>query len=112
MRLPNSHRAIIDPLKLHGYLLSHSHPLGRFKARFFSALGFAAEQWGILEQALRTQHLPHDSTPGPVEAHGQSHTIRAMLTGPAGGAPVVSVWFIRTGEDVPRFVTAFPGGDQ
>jgi len=27
---------VIDPAKLHGYLLAASHPLGRFKPRFFA----------------------------------------------------------------------------
>jgi hypothetical protein len=33
--LPNAHLAAIDPQKLHGYLLSKTHPVGRFtrKAR-------------------------------------------------------------------------------
>jgi len=42
---PNAHLAEIDPQKLHGYLLSKTHPVGRFKARFFAALGDAAERW-------------------------------------------------------------------
>jgi hypothetical protein len=36
--LPHAERAIVDPAKLHGYVLSASHPVGRFKARFFAAL--------------------------------------------------------------------------
>jgi hypothetical protein len=34
--LPNPDRAVIDPVKLHGYLLAASHPLGRFTPRFFA----------------------------------------------------------------------------
>jgi hypothetical protein len=30
--LPNADQAIIDPVKRQGYLLSTSHPIGRFKA--------------------------------------------------------------------------------
>jgi hypothetical protein len=54
--LPNADLAEIDPQKLHGYLLSKTHPIGRFKARFFAALGYAAERWQELE-ALVTLHL-------------------------------------------------------
>jgi len=36
--LRNAELAEIDPQKLHGYLLSKAHPVGRFKARFFAAL--------------------------------------------------------------------------
>lgn len=108
--LPNPDRAVIDPIKLHGYLLSTSHPLGRFKARFFGALGFSAERWGELETALRAQHLTCEAEAGPVEPHGQLFTIRAMLKGRIGASFAVSVWLVRAGEDHPRFVTACPGG--
>jgi hypothetical protein len=55
--LPNADRAEIDPEKLHGYLLSLAHPVGRFKARFFTALGYSAARWRELDVDFRTQHL-------------------------------------------------------
>ena len=110
MLLPNADQAIIDPAKLHGYVLSPSHPVGRFKARFFGALGFTAANWRDFEAALRSQHLAQPAAAGPVDALGQSFTIRAILTGSAGAALVTSVWFRRTGDAHARFVTAYPGG--
>ena len=81
--------------KLTDYLLSPSHPVGRFKARFFSRLGFRADAWEEIEQALREQHgLVANAEAGEPEAFGQPFTIRAILRGPNGvAAPVVSVWF-------------------
>ena len=108
--MPNADHAIIEQGKLEGYLLSEVHPVGRFKARFFAGLGFTADNWRELDAALRSQHLPESATPGPFDAFGQSFTIRAILKGPGGSAPVTSVWFVRTGEAVARFVTAYPGG--
>jgi hypothetical protein len=110
VRLPNVDEAIIERTKLESYLLSDVHPVGRFKARFFASLGFTAPNWRELDTALRSQHLPESAMPGPVEAFGQSFTIRAILKGPGGAAQVTSVWFVRTGETVARFVTAYPGG--
>ena len=111
MLLPNAEEASIDPEKLRDYVLSHEHPHGRFKARFFNALGFRADQWQEFESALRTQHLTQDAETVPVVAEGQKFRIRATLAGPEGeSAMVVSIWFIRPGEAAPRFVTAFPGG--
>jgi Domain of unknown function (DUF6883) len=113
VRVPNAGQAIIDPIKLHGYLLSSSHPVGRFKARFFLALGYSPEDWQQLEADLRSQHLAHDATLGQANRYGQKYEIHATLVGPSGrSAPVVSVWFVRTGEDVPRFVTAHPEGSR
>lgn len=110
MLLPNAERAIIDRTKLEDYLLSFSHPVGRFKARFFAGLGFSADRWDGLEQALRAQHLGQDAEAGVPDDFGQPFTIRAILQGPTGrSAVVVSVWFLRAGEAQPRFVTAYPG---
>jgi hypothetical protein len=109
--LPNTDRAEIDPEKLRGYLLSASHPVGRFKARFFTALGYSAARWEELAEALRAQHLTQEAQISGRQQHGQAYTIRGMLRGPNGqSALVVSVWFIPLGGDVPRFVTAYPGG--
>lgn len=110
MLLPNAQSAVIDPAKLRDYLLSHTHPIGRFKARFFAALGFSADRWAELEGALRSQHLTQDGVLRDSGPHGEAYAIRAILAGPGGqSAPVVSIWFIRVGEQDPRFVTAYPG---
>ena len=111
MTLPNADRAIIRRAKLFDYLLSPAHPIGRLKARFFTNLGYSQEDWRRLEADLRSQHLSQPATPGDKTPYGQKYEIRAKLRGPSGYAPeVVSVWIIRTGDDVPRFVTAYPGG--
>ena len=113
MRLPNADRAVIDPAKLHGYLLSRSHPVGRFKAAFFVALGYSAENWQRLEIDLRSQHLAHEVVAGKASRYGQTYEIRATLVGPSGAsARVVSIWFLPAGEEVPRFVTAYPEGNR
>ena len=109
MRLPNADRAIIEPAKLHDYLLSATHPLGRFKARFFATLGYSAERWDRLATDLRQQHLPAGAEAQRPSVYGRKYEIRAMLNGPTGRAHVVSVWVIRADEDFPRFVTAYPG---
>jgi hypothetical protein len=109
MLIPNADRAIIDPVKLHGYLLSRSHPVGRFKAAFFHALGYSSEEWRHLESDLRSQHLSRDATREDQTPYGRKYVIRDTLVGPSGSAAdVVSVWVLRTGEEIPRFVTAYP----
>ena len=111
--LPNADRAQIDPEKLHGYLLSETHPVGRFKARFFAALGYSPDRWQEFETDLRGQHLTQDAESTESSPHGQTFTIRVILKGPNGQSAMVrSVWFIATGTDTPRFVTAYPGDDK
>ncbi len=109
MLVPGADQALIAPGKLHDYLLSTEHPIGRFKARFFAALGFSRDSWQLLERALREQHLTQDAEGGPADADGQAFVVRAMLRGPTDQAVVVSVWFVRKGETVARFITAYPG---
>lgn len=110
--VPNADRATIDSAKLLDYVRSATHPVGRFKARFFAALGFASNRWEELANALRIQHLTQDAEVGILTVHVQKYTIRAILLGPSGqSAIIVSVWFISAGGDVPRFVTAYPGDE-
>ena len=75
MLLPNADEAVVEPAKLRDYLLSTVHPLGRFKARFFNALGFSADRWQELESALRIQHLTQEAEPAPAMRRGQKFTI-------------------------------------
>lgn len=113
MQIPNADRAVIEPAKLHGYLLSRSHPVGRFKAAFFLALGYSSENWRQLEADLRSQHLSQDATPERPSPYCQKYATRATLIGPSGdSADVVSVWVVRTGEEFARFVTAYPEGGR
>jgi hypothetical protein len=113
LQIPNADRAVIDPVKLHGYLLSHNHSVGRLKAAFFLTLGYSLEGWRQLETDLRSQHLFQDATQGNQTRYGQKYAIRATLVGPSGSsAEVVSVWVVRTGEEFPRFLTAYPEGGR
>lgn len=111
MRLPNWERAEILPEKLRDYLLSESHPVGRFKAAFFLRLGYTGGEWQRLEADLRAQHLILDAQESEPNVYGRKFTITGPLTGPSGRTePLISVWVIRRAEGVPRFVTAYPGG--
>jgi hypothetical protein len=104
---------VIDPAKLHGYLLSQSHTVGRFKAAFFVGLGYSASEWRRLEADLRAQHLSREATALAADRYGQKYEIRAPLVGPLGrAAAVVSVRVVLANEDFPRFVTAYPGGGR
>lgn len=110
MKLRNADRAIIEPRKLHDYLLSLAHPLGRFKAQFFAKLGYSSDTWRRLANDLREQHLTQDARTLSPNEYGVKYEIVAPLKGPLGPAvSVVSVWFIPKGGSVPRFVTAYKG---
>jgi hypothetical protein len=113
MILPGADQAIIPEEKLRDYLTSTTHPIGRFKPSFFRSLGYNDKNWQELDVAFRSQHLPLDAHEEEPTSYGRKSTITGTLAGPdAGEATVTSVWVIRTGEDVPRFVTAYPGSSR
>ena len=109
MKLPNGDRAVIDLGKILDYLLSPEHPVGRYKAAWFQRLGFTRSSWQTLVAELQTLAAQGDVAVGDRTVYGQKYAVRGMITSPtARAAAVVSIWIILDGEDLPRFVTAFP----
>ena len=113
MRLPGGEQAIVDAAKVRDYLLSPGHPVGRAKARFFTSLGFARDRWPELQQALLRIARDGDAQLVDLTPFGQKYTVRATIEGPNGRVAVLrSTWIVLAGEEVPRFVTTFPGGGR
>ncbi len=84
--------------------------MGRFKTAFFAGLGYTSSNWQRLETDLRNLEASGDAEPVQLSPYGHKYEIRGTLRGPSGkAAEVLTVWIIRFGEDVPQFVTAFPG---
>ena len=101
----------INSEKLRDYILSPIHPIGRFKAAFFKKLGYSAKNWKILEQDLRNQILPEDVMKVKETQYGQKFIIKGFLTGPAKKTvQIITVLVIIKGKDIPKFITAYPGG--
>ena len=110
MKLPAAERAVIEPAKIRDYLLSSSHPVGRFKAPFFASLGYTSANWRRLDEDLRDLAISGDAELGKDSPYGQKYEIRATLRGPSGkSAEVLTVWIVLFGGYMPQFVTAFPG---
>ncbi len=109
MQLPNCLQAYIPPQKLSAYLLSETHAVGKAKAKFFRALGFNETNISILEQGLLI--IAHSATVQEVVAspHGTKYVLEGVLETPDGTSPPIhTVWILETGEEYPRFVTAYP----
>ena len=103
MKLPHADKALIDAEKLRDYLLSSTHPVGRFKAPVFLRMGYSQNQWEQLAADLRSQHLSSDVQEASESNYGMKYVIRARLKGPNGTAfEFVSVWIVLEGENVPR----------
>jgi hypothetical protein len=109
VKLPDYHEAVIPQAKITGYLLSSTHREGRSKAAFFIRYGFSVERWEDLAEALRRHAAEHNVIRNEASPFGTRYIVKGILAAPDGRAPLIrSVWFIETGEHVPRFVTAYP----
>ncbi len=109
MKLPNRNSAIVPLSKVTDYLLSATHPQGRHKAAFFRSFGFVRDAPEALASALREHAAEHDVADVQDTLFGRRYIVDGNLRAPDGRAPFVrSVWFMELGEDVPRFVTAYP----
>lgn len=108
MKLPNSKSAIIPKEKLTNYLLSATHPTGRFKARFFRNLGFDENNVKVFETCIRKlaeKPISESST----SSYGTKYIIDGEIETPSGKIiKVRTVWIIEKGQNRPRFITIYP----
>jgi len=109
MKLPLVNEAEVPRAKIVLYLLDPNHRSGKSKARFFAGHGYGAERWQLLAEALRR----HASENEVVKQETTPLGVRLVVEGPlilCDGvvALIRSVWFIESGERVPRLATAYP----
>ncbi|MBI2860651.1 MAG: hypothetical protein HYX91_04000 [Chloroflexi bacterium] len=110
VRLPDAEKAIIEPGKLAGYILSSTHPVGRFKAAVFQKLGYSSENWEEFEHNLRKLVLTQAALKVGESQYGKKYLVKGPFTGTSGNTKqIVTIWVILEGESTPRFVTAYPG---
>jgi len=109
MKLPNRENAYTPSHKLNDYLLSKTHPVGRWKARFFCALGFDERNVDMLEQRLIAIAHSEDVKDVISSAYDTKYVIEGSFQTPAGSlVRMRTVWIIDVGQDRPRLVTAYP----
>ncbi len=77
--LPNASRAIVELLsKVRDYLLSPSHPIGRFKSAVFFPLGYTQQDWEQLRVDLLAHATTGEALPGESSRYGQKYTVCAL----------------------------------
>ena len=76
---------------------------------FFKRLGFAAAEWERVAQALCEHAAEYDVTRVETSSYGQRYIVEGIIRSPDMRNPLIrTVWFVESGEDTPRFVTAYP----
>ena len=109
MKLPNAERSIVDERKIRDYLLSRSHPVGRFKSSCFARAGFGPENVELLITQLRDFALDEEAQLGDATEYGQKYLISGTLRGASGSTlEITSVWIVPATAGVPRHVTVYP----
>jgi len=102
-KLPNYEKAIIDSTKIKHYILSPTHPVGRFKAAFFKKMGYTQDNWRQLLEDIKRYHLTKEAEPIERIKYGQKYMIKGNIKGPNGKIVLLrSIWIILENEDVPR----------
>ena len=100
---------MVEPSKVRDYLLSPSHPVGRFKAVVFNALGYSQDNWPRLRDDLFLHGQSAQARLAETSIHGQKYLVSDTPTGPGGrSGAFVSVWLIEPEAAAPRFLTAYP----
>jgi hypothetical protein len=91
VKLPGADRVRIDEIKIRGYLLSKIHPVGRFKARVFAALGFDDNSVEGFVSELRRIAAEGEVAEAEDAEFGRKYTVPGVLAGPAGSAQVLTM---------------------
>jgi hypothetical protein len=108
VKLPRADKVQIDGQKVSDYLLSPVHPVGRFKARVFRALGFDASTPDAFVAEVRRIAAEGEVAEAEDFEFGRKYTVPGELRGPRGAARVVTVWMQAPGRDDVRLVTVRP----
>lgn len=108
MRLPNSHKVVVDIGKLRDYSLNPNHPVGQHKARVFkAALGITLKdvEW-LRERALEVATTA-EAKPQAASVFGDNYVIDSDIEYEGKSAIVRFCWIIEFGTDFPRLISCY-----
>lgn len=109
MKLPNNEKVIVPKEKLKDYILSDTHLIGKFKAKYFNSMGFNEVNVDIFERSIRNIAKKQDITDMLETPYGTKYVIDGEIKSPSGKVSKVrTVWIIESGQKRPRFVTIYP----
>lgn len=113
MSFPNRELAWIPLAKLTDYLLSAVHSVGKTKAQFFGIHGYSLTNTDILERDLLAVARTGTLVDSSVTPFGQKFIVDGQVVTPIGKNILIrTVWIIESGDDRPRFITAYPAGGK
>jgi len=97
-----------DIRKIERYCLDPEHPRGRHKARLFrELLGVTRTDSPWLRDALLKALRNSEAVALAADSFGTRWRVDVPISRQGNSIVVRTVWIVRTGEDVPRFVTCW-----
>jgi hypothetical protein len=109
VRLPNVENAVVEDIKLSGYLLAFDHPEGAGKADFFHRSGFTVTNLSAFAHALIRHASANDVCDVVQTVHGTKYVVEGPFACPSRkDAAIRSIWIIDKGGERPRLVSAYP----
>jgi hypothetical protein len=107
-RLPYGDQAIVDIRKLEDYCLDPAHPRGRHKARVFKeALGIGRKEAAWLRSTLLAAAAEGQAVELDADSFGRRWRMDVPATRQERHVVIRTLWMVRTGENVLRFVTCW-----
>jgi hypothetical protein len=106
--LPKGEGAVLDIRKIEYYCLNPDHPVGRNKARVFrDALGIVRSDAGALRvEFLEAARVGVTAAAG-ADDWGRRWFVDVVVSRQDKRAVVRTIWMVRVGEDIPRFITCW-----
>jgi hypothetical protein len=111
MKLPYRENAYVPIEKLRDYLLLELHKVGQSKAKLLRTLGHDERTIDVLTANLLDIAYFEDVVKVIENDYGLKYLVDGFLQTPSGVAVQFrTVWFIKKGDDRPRFITGYPTG--
>lgn len=108
MRLPNSHKAVVEIQKIRDYSLNPNHPVGKHKARVFrAALGITLTEADWLRKRALEVAINGDARVQSPSVFGEKYVIDSILEFGGLSATVRFSWIIEFGTDFPRLTSCY-----
>jgi hypothetical protein len=107
-RLPQADRSVLDIRKIEDYVLDPLHPRGRHKARIFrEVLGLQRSDATWLRDVLLDAVRSNEASQVSSDIWGTYWRCDISIKRQGKAAVVRTIWIVRTGENMPRFVTCW-----
>ena len=108
MRLPNSHKAVVEIEKLRDYSLNPNHSVGKHKARVFKAgLGITVKDAEWLRERALELAVNGDAKAGATSVFGDKYVIDSVVEFRGMSAVVRFTWIVELGTDFPRLTSCY-----